>query len=228
MAKRAQLVCEHLENISRDALEQYQDIVREHVRRRHGVYALYRRGKLYYVGLASNLRGRLANHLRDRHRDSWDRFSVYLTIGDKHLRELESLVLHVVRPVGNRQKGRFARSTNLRGLFAREVRALHRAELRQLLGKPMVKSTTKARKPRSRKGRVPILSNYSLKSTRLRARYRGRLFKARVLRDGTIRFGGRKYSSPSLAGSAVIRRSCNGWKFWHYQRAPGDWVPICA
>ena len=65
MAKRIPLVCQHLENISREAFEKYQDIVRRHVRRRQGVYALYRRGKLYYIGLASNLRSRLAHHLRD-------------------------------------------------------------------------------------------------------------------------------------------------------------------
>jgi type I restriction-modification system DNA methylase subunit len=35
--------------------------------RRHGVYALYRGNRLYYVGLASNLRSRLNTHLRDRH-----------------------------------------------------------------------------------------------------------------------------------------------------------------
>ena len=93
MAKRKPLVSQHLENISRQALEKYQNVVRRYVRRRQGVYALYRRGKLYYVGLASNLRSRLAHHLRDRHRDSWDRFSVYLTIGDSHLKELESLIL---------------------------------------------------------------------------------------------------------------------------------------
>ena len=81
MVKRTPLVCQHLENISREALGKYQDIIRQYVRRRHGVYALYRRGKLHYVGLASNLRSRLGHHLRDRHQDSWDRFSVYLTIG---------------------------------------------------------------------------------------------------------------------------------------------------
>lgn len=96
MARRTPLVCQHLENISRHALEQYQDIIRDYVRHRQGVYALYRRGKLYYVGLASNLRSRLAHHLKDRHGDSWDRFSVYLTIGDSHLRELESLILQIV------------------------------------------------------------------------------------------------------------------------------------
>src|SRR2546430_17519267 len=90
MAREIHFVCEHLENVSRAALEKYQDIVRHHVRRRQGVYALYRRGKLYYVGLASNLRSRLHMHLRDRHCDSWDRFSVYLTKSDTHLRELGS------------------------------------------------------------------------------------------------------------------------------------------
>jgi hypothetical protein len=74
MVKRVPLVCQNLENISRDALEKYQSIIRQYVRRRNGVYALYRRGKLHYVGLASNLRSRLGHHLRDRHQDSWDRF----------------------------------------------------------------------------------------------------------------------------------------------------------
>lgn len=62
MPKRSSLVCEHMENVSRDALERYQDILQRYVRRRQGVYALYRRGKLYYVGLASNLRSRLRDH----------------------------------------------------------------------------------------------------------------------------------------------------------------------
>ncbi|MBI4660599.1 MAG: GIY-YIG nuclease family protein [Verrucomicrobia bacterium] len=76
MAQRTHLVCQHLENISREALEKHQDIIRNFVRRRQGVYALYRRGRLYYVGLASNLRSRLSHHLKDRHGHSWNRFCV--------------------------------------------------------------------------------------------------------------------------------------------------------
>jgi len=60
MTRRAQLICQHLENISRKALEEHQAIIRAYVRGRQGVYALYRRGKLYYVGLATNLRNRLS------------------------------------------------------------------------------------------------------------------------------------------------------------------------
>ena len=59
MAKQRQLVSQYLESISGTALDKYQRIIREYVRRRHGIYALYRRDRLYYVGLASNLRNRL-------------------------------------------------------------------------------------------------------------------------------------------------------------------------
>jgi hypothetical protein len=56
MKKRTQIVCQHLEYISREALERYQDIIRQYIRGRHGIYALYRKGKLQYVGLASKIR----------------------------------------------------------------------------------------------------------------------------------------------------------------------------
>jgi hypothetical protein len=39
-----------------------------------------------------------------------------------------------------------------------------------------------------------------------------------------IRYKNKDYNSPSHAGSAVVKRSCNGWTFWKYERAPGDWV----
>jgi hypothetical protein len=110
----------HRDNVSGDVLDEYQDIIRDYVYRRQGVYALHRRGKLYYVGLASNLRNRLKAHLRDRHAGRWDRFSLYLTKSDHHLRELEALVVRVVRPPGNKQLGKFAKSENLKPRFRRD------------------------------------------------------------------------------------------------------------
>jgi len=68
MARQSQLVCQHLENISYDALSKYQDVIRGYVSGRQGIYALYRKNELYYVRLASNLRNGLKHHLRDRHR----------------------------------------------------------------------------------------------------------------------------------------------------------------
>jgi len=85
MAKRSPLVCQHLENISRNALKKHQDIIRNYVRGRQSVYASIAGIGLYYVGLGSNLRMRLAHHMRNKHGESWDRFSVYLTIGNSQL-----------------------------------------------------------------------------------------------------------------------------------------------
>jgi predicted GIY-YIG superfamily endonuclease len=218
------LVSQHLESISREALEKYQDIVRRYVRRRQGVYALYRRNKLYYIGLASNLRSRLAHHLRDHHQASWDRFSVYLTIGDSHLKELESLILRVVKPKGNKQKGKFLRSDDVRRRFARDIRSRQRNELLSLLGKEKVLDVEEGKLAT---GRQPILADYIDGPIKLQARYKGKIIKARVGRNGSIRFKRKVYWSPSLAGAAACkRRTCNGWTFWQYERAPGDWVPL--
>ncbi len=42
MLRRRALLCQHLEHISRSALEKHQQVVRELIRGRHGIYALYR------------------------------------------------------------------------------------------------------------------------------------------------------------------------------------------
>src|SRR5439155_4555624 len=127
MPNDSPLVSQYLEHISGMALDQYQKIIRGLVQRRSGVYALSRRDRLYYVRLASNLRSRLKHHLRDKHRGKWDRFSVYLTIGNTHMKELESLVLRIVRPDGNSQGGKFRDAENLKKTLTREMRRVARA-----------------------------------------------------------------------------------------------------
>src|SRR5690242_9157663 len=106
--RKPKLVTQYLENIAREAIEQHEDVVREIFGRRAGIYALYRRKKLYYAGLATDLIRRLKAHLNDHHHDSWDTFSIYFTIGDRHMPELESLVLRMTQPPGNRQLGTFS------------------------------------------------------------------------------------------------------------------------
>ncbi len=88
MSKKNQLFVEHLENVSWKVLEEYSSVIRDMIRGRFGIYALYKREKLYYVGLASNLRGRLKTHLKARHEGKWERFSVYLTVRSDHIRSL--------------------------------------------------------------------------------------------------------------------------------------------
>lgn len=226
--KRQSLVSQYLENVSRTALEEYQDVVRNYVRGRHGIYVLYRRDRHYYVGLASNLRNRLKAHLKDRHGASWDRFSVYLTIQDGHIRELESLALRILKPVGNRVGGKFARAENLRPRLAREIRELERERLKEIMGTARRTKPPIAALKSGKTDSAPILAEYSGRPTRLRRRYKGKFLFARVRPDGSIRFAGEVFNSPSLAGRAAVggKRAVNGWHFWSYERAPGDWVTL--
>jgi predicted GIY-YIG superfamily endonuclease len=230
MAKRSQLVTQYLENVSSKAFDKYQDIIRSYVARRQGIYALYKRDKLYYVGLATNLRTRLRQHLRDRHAGKWDRFSAYLTLDSSQLKELESLALRIVMPKGNKQMGKFHKAENLLHKFRKDIRL---SLDRELSG--VVVSVRKDLKKRPNKivqeaskwtGRVPVLARYVAEQLQIRTKYKGKNIRALVLKDGSIRLKGKYYNSPSIAGRAVVNRACDGWHFWKYMRGPGDWVKL--
>jgi len=221
-SNKGQLVSQNLENISRTALEKYQNILKEYVKGRHGVYALYSKGHLYYVGLASNLRNRLKTHLTDRHAQTWDSFSVYLTINDSHLHELETLILKIASPKGNKQSGNFINAQNLKPIFKKAVTKAQQKELIKLgLKKSTVVATAKIT---VQKGRKPVLAPYVKNRFEIRLRYKGKTRKAMVRKDGTILSAGKVYNSPSMAARAIKQRASNGWVSWSYQRAPGDWV----
>src|SRR6266852_5726946 len=223
--KKTFLVSQYLERVSYKALERYQDVLKDFTRRRNGVYALYRGDRLYYVGLARDLRIRINQHLKNRHRGAWDRFSMYLTIGDNHIRELESLVLRIVRPKGNKQIGKFKRAEDLRRALRRKAKQKSQQEIEDLFPRKMIGKRVKGK--RKERGR-PVLADFPNRPSRLRASFKGKKFRARVLRSGTISVKGERFKSPSMAAYHVIgrKRAINGWWFWHYERAPGDWIRL--
>ena len=231
---KGQLVCQHLEKISRKLLEEYPEVIRQFVRGRHGIYALYKGNRIYYVGLASNLRSRLRHHLHDRHEATWDRFSIYLTLSDAHLRELESLVLRISSPKGNVQAGKFARSQDLRRTVYRQIRDAQKEERRDLFGEDVFRpKAVRLKKVDKESG---VLTPYATRRFHIRFKYKGKLYIARVRRDGWIsfdsrsaefrRFKGKRFKSPSGAGRAITRRSMDGWRKWKYERSPGEWVVL--
>lgn len=224
MAKRAPaLVSQYLEGISSRALEQYAPVIRGFVGRRNGIYALYKGHRLYYVGLATNLRTRLRHHLKDRHRGAWDTFSVYLTVGDHHLRELESLAIRIASPKGNSQKGGLRRADNLARAFRRSIKKVHQNEIARLITgrvkpEPERSSTSDSAVP---------LAQYVGKPFPIRYTYKGKIYWARVRRDGRVRFKSRLYNAPSKPASRIRGgKATNGWFCWYYERAPSDWVPL--
>jgi len=82
-----------------------------------GIYVLYKGKKIYYIGLSKrSLRRRLRRHARqDKHRGKWDSFSFYQIRRTKYIKDIESLLLRICNPPGNRVSGRFEKRYNLNG-----------------------------------------------------------------------------------------------------------------
>jgi len=106
-------------NVLSDHFKEINNILPHH----KGVYALYDHDKLYYVGIARrNLARRILGHTRDRHRNKWNRFSLYVCKSVKTIAALEKLFLRIAKPPGNGQIGRL-RSRNLKHDLEKELRA---------------------------------------------------------------------------------------------------------
>jgi hypothetical protein len=208
--KREALVFAHLERVSKNFLIDHPDIVRELIGRNAGVYALYRKNKLSYAGLASALRNRLTAHGKNRHGNSWDHFSVYLTIRDQHLREIEALLLRITRPPGARQTGKLAQSRDMKRQITRAIRAKQAKHLSSLFDWRQPQEGPNRPKKIAARGESDLIRLLP-SGAKLRADYKGKAYRARARGDGTVRYRGTNYASLSLAGKAVVQRAVNGW-----------------
>jgi len=214
-SKRRHLVTEHLENVSRKILAKYPESIREFARNRNGIYALYRKDRVCYLGLTTNLRRRLKQHLRDQHAQTWDRFSLYLTADDQHLREIESLFLRISKPCGNTITPKLMASDYLRPALRRQIKERQRAELEEIAPggrtrrKAKKKAKTKRATPRG-PARPPTLAQYVKEWFFIRCHYKGKSYLATVRSNGTIRYDGTIYNSPSAAAQAITKRPVDG------------------
>ena len=220
--KRDPLVFEHLENVSRQLLERHRDVVKTFIGRHTGIYALYRKKKLYYVGLATGLRNRLTAHGKNKHGQSWDRFSIYLTIKDQHLREIEALLHRIANPPGAKQRGKLARSQDMRRRITRAIRTKQFSEVSSLFGR----ETTPVKNPKQRNGADSELQRLLPQGARIRGTLKGKVFRARVQRNGKVRFKGMLYRSLSVAAAAAVKRPTNGWWFWQIERGRKNWIRL--
>ena len=121
--RRGALVTAFAEGLSATVLEKYKKEFKAVVGRKSGIYILTKGKKIYYVGLASNLTSRLATHLRDRHDSKWNRFSFYSIGRKKFIKDVETILIRVLRPAGNTQGGRFGPNKNLNSRIVEEILA---------------------------------------------------------------------------------------------------------
>jgi hypothetical protein len=118
--KSESLVAAHIKGVSVAAIEHHLETFREFIgHRKSGIYVLRKKRYVYYVGLASSVRKRLADHLKDHHRGKWDQFELYIIQENKvkYLEELETLLIRVAKPPGNKTSPNFIRHKNITKQF---------------------------------------------------------------------------------------------------------------
>jgi hypothetical protein len=221
--KGGKLLIDYLEGVSWKLLEEYPEAIKELMGRRTGVYSLYRQDKLYYVGLASNLRGRVTTHLKDRHKGLWDRFSVYLTPNDDHMKDLESLILRVARPKGNKVKGGLRGASDLNRRLAKVMADRDADNRASLIGGRAARHRRRFKTSKKKGSRV--LAGLVEHRVPLRGSIHKKMYRATLRKDGMVSFRGKLYKSPSSAASAITDRAMNGWWFWKFKE-DGAWVRL--
>lgn len=150
--KSRSLVLGFLERISSKLFEDFPAQLTQLIGSQHGVYALYKGHHLYYVGLATNLRGRIKHHLQDRHAGAWDAFSLYLVRKADHIKELESLLLRIADPKGNKTRGRLKHADNLKKSLQKMIENVQYKQLEIMLGNDGAR-IAKQKKMQQRKAR---------------------------------------------------------------------------
>lgn len=93
-----------------------------------GIYLLYKRKSLYYIGLAKNLYWRLLGHTKNKHRGNWDSFAIFRVGRVRYLKDIESLLLRVANPPGNAVRGHFHRDADL----TKVLKKIQREQMRRL------------------------------------------------------------------------------------------------
>jgi hypothetical protein len=224
-ALKTGLFTEYLERVSGKLLEdEYRAVIAGLIRGHAGVYALYKGERLYYVGLATNLLGRVGQHLKDRHAKKWDRFSVYLAAADEHIKPLESLLLRIALPKGNRVKGGLPGATDQRRNLIRAMRDHDSARHAALLGGNLARR--RVRKAAAGGKGTRVLAGRLQRRIPLRADYKGKRYAASLRIDGHIAVGGELFESPTAAARSITGRNVNGWQFWHYRKSGKGWCAL--
>lgn len=218
------LVINRVEKVSKDLFRKYFSLITELVGNSPGIYALYDGSELYYVGKSTDLKKRVKQHLRDRHLASWTHFSLYLVRKAEHIHEIESLLVRIANPQGNRIVPRGKSSGPLLKKLMQMVRQKQVDEFQGLFG--ISKAKKQSIRGESFEGKRTLKGLVS-KPTPLFREYKGKKYTATLNSDGTITVKNKKYSTPTAAAKTVVDRSTvNGWHFWYIEDLNGDWIKL--
>lgn len=217
------LVANRLEKVSKDLFRKYYELITDLVSTSPGVYALYDGDSLYYVGKSIDLRKRVKQHLRDRHLNSWTHFSFYLIRKVQYINEIESLLVRIASPKGNRVTPAGRHRGPLLNELKRMIRQKQKQELSDLFGESAKGTSPRRKRFTSQRTLLGLVS----RRKGLYRNYKGNKYSAILFPNGTIRLGKNNYSSPTAAAKVVVDRSqVNGWNFWYIEDVNGDRIKL--
>ena len=218
----------YLEKIGAKVFDDFSSVITDLIKGRQGIYALFKKDRLYYVGLARNLKSRIKAHKRDQHQNKWTHFSLYIIRKEGHIKEIESLVLRIAYPKGNIIRGKLKQAKDLRPLLKSRLRDEWTKQLDGIIGNKN-RFAGKIKKIKIKKTAVRPLQGLLRKYQRIYCSYRGNKYKAKVLPSGVIKIipSGKLFDSPTMAGMEVTKKkTVNGWRFWKYKDKNGQLVYI--
>ena len=133
---------------------------------------------------------------------------------------LEGILIEVAQPPQNSQKGRFGPGVHR---YIQVPREEPHEDIEAAI-------TSMRDDLASIKDRLPEVvkepKGFIKHSLAIRAIYKGRIYTAKVRRDGKVVYKDRTYTSPSAAGRAVVKGSCDGPWFWKFKNEAGEWVRL--
>jgi hypothetical protein len=114
-------------NLPVDLLDEpvFRVALRQYIQGYAGIYVLYQRDRIYYIGLATNLYSRLRSHKKLKGGE-WDSFRIFRINRHRLLKDVESLILRIVRPPGSRVSGNFLKGGDFTKALRRVQRIQHR------------------------------------------------------------------------------------------------------
>ena len=96
-----------LEKVPKESFDVLRKELKDILSGNSGIYALYKKDRVVYVGLATDLYWRNFHHLtRDRLVGKWDSFSIFIIQRVRYLKDLETLVLRISKPKYNKATGK--------------------------------------------------------------------------------------------------------------------------
>ena len=225
--------------------DKYAGIRKKVLAKRSGVYALYdKKGNLYYVGKASDLKGRLNQHSKhNKHSGKWERVSIYFTKNENTAVEVEAIALSLLwgwgKPKGNTQKPKVKKDKEMKAWIIKEMGKITNKMMyvnsRSSLRTRNSKNSKDFGKAASQGGNLERLSLKELFSQGflrgphpLKKEYKksGKIFHAALLPSGKIQCQGALYPTPSAAAKAITGKGLNGWTFWSIQNKSSQWVTL--